>query len=229
MREKLFNWLGHEFIALSCEGIPEGDITAETATVFARFDERLRARGLSLEDTVRTRLWARDMASWDPGVHERARILGGKARSVSSSHIRPGRFASAGHIAVDLLAMRPNIAAPKRCREYEPEGIVLRYLDWENVVFLSGVTVILPTFEAQLPVIIGRITDSLADAGLTWRDVARASFFLHNSLDFTQLRRSFAALVEAPLSVHIPLTEYASVDTRQGKLVEIEITAERKS
>jgi hypothetical protein len=53
--------------------------------------------------------------------------------------------------------------------------------------------------------------------------VARASFFLHRSQDFAELRRRFAELVP----VRIPATDYTSVDTRQGKLVEIEITAER--
>jgi enamine deaminase RidA (YjgF/YER057c/UK114 family) len=228
MREKLFNWLGHEFVALSCEGDAAGDVTAETARIFQRFDERLNAQGLGLANTVRTRLWARDMDCWADGVKERARVLSGDARSVSSSHIRPGRFASAGRIAVDLLAMRPNSDQAKRCCEYEPPGIVLRYLDWENVVFLSGVTVILPSFDEQLPVIVGRITDSLAHAGLAWTDVARASFFLHNSRTMAELRRGFAALVSVPMSVQIPQTDYSSVDTRQGKLVEIEITAERK-
>ena len=107
MREKIFPWLGHEFIALSCEGDSAGSVTDETADIFRRFDDRLRAQGLSLDNTVRTRLWARDMACWEGGVKERARILSGNARSVSSSHIRPDRFASPGRVAVDLLAMRP--------------------------------------------------------------------------------------------------------------------------
>ena len=63
----------------------------------------------------------------------------------------------------------------------------------------------------------------LAHAGLDWTRVARASFFLHGSHDFADLRRRFGALVP----VRIPHTDYTRVDTRQGKLVEIEITAER--
>jgi enamine deaminase RidA (YjgF/YER057c/UK114 family) len=204
-------------------GIPAGSVTGETAAIFARFDERLRAQGLSLDNTVRTRLWARDMPCWENGVKERARILAGSARSVSSSHIRPDRFASTGRIAVDLLAMRPNAGQAKHTVEYDPAGIVLRYLDWEGVVFLSGVTVVLPTFDAQLTTIVGRIGETLAHAGLDWTRVARASFFLHSSHEFSDLRRRFAGLVPG----RIPHTDYTRVDTRQGKLVEIEITAER--
>jgi enamine deaminase RidA (YjgF/YER057c/UK114 family) len=83
--------------------------------------------------------------------------------------------------------------------------------------------VVLPTFDAQLTTIVGRIGDTLAHAGLDWTRVARASFFLHRSLDFAGLRRRFAELVP----VRIDHTDYTCVDTRQGKLVEIEITAER--
>ena len=224
MREKIFPWLEHEFIMLSCEGDPAGSVTAETAQIFSRFDERLHARGLSLDNTARTRLWARDMDCWESGVKERARILWGNARSVSSSHIRPDRFASPARIAVDLLAMRAHSGQPKGSVEYDPAGIVLRYLDWENVVFLSGVTVVLPSFDAQLATIVGRIGDTLAHANLDWSRVARASFFQHRGQDFAELRRRFAELVP----VRIPLADYTSVDTRQGKLVEIEITAERR-
>ena len=223
MREKIFPWLSHEFVSLSCEGRPGGSLVEETRDIFRRFNVRLQAHGLSLDDTVRTRLWARDIDCWQTGVEERARILSGKARSVSSSHIRPGRFASDARIAVDLLAMRTAPESVKETVEYDPPGIVLRYLKWESVVFLPGVTVILPDFEAQLLNVVKRISATLALAGLTWANVARASFFLHRSQRLEDLRARFAQLVE----VRIPRTDYTFVDTRQGKLVEIETTAAR--
>ncbi len=113
--------------------------------------------------------------------------------------------------------------SPKILCEYEPSGLVLRYLDWGNIVFLSGVTVVLPHFDAQLQTIVGRIEETLKLAGLNWTNVARASFFLHRSCSMSTLRQRFAELV--PMS--LPLADYCVVDTRQGKLVEIEITAER--
>lgn len=225
MREKVFPWLGQEFVSLSCEGRPRGSIVEETRDIFARFDTRLQAYGLSLANTVRTRLWARDMDCWRFGVEERAQILSGKARSVSSSHIRPERFASEARIAVDMLAMRVAPEIVKEAVEYDPPGIVLRYLKWGSVVFLSGVTVILPGFEDQLLNVVKRIGDTLAQANLTWANVARASFFLHHSLRLNDLRESFAQLVETP----IPCMDHTFVDTRQGKLVEIETTAVIKS
>lgn len=223
MREKVFPWLNHEFVSLSCEGRPGGSLVEETRDIFTRFDERLQAHGLSLDNTARTRLWARDMDCWQTGVQERARILSGKARSVSSSHIRPGRFASDARIAVDMLAMRAAPESVKEAVEYDPPGIVLRYLKWESLVFLPGVTVILPGFEAQLLNVVNRISNTLAHTGLTWANVARASFFLQSSLRLEDLRARFAQLVDA----QIPSTDYTLVDTRQGKLVEIETTAAR--
>jgi hypothetical protein len=56
------------------------------------FAERLRALGLSLDHVVRTRMFTRDMDVWIASNQERRKILTGKARSVSSSHIWPDRL-----------------------------------------------------------------------------------------------------------------------------------------
>jgi enamine deaminase RidA (YjgF/YER057c/UK114 family) len=224
MREKCFTWLGQEFVALSCEGDPGArDVTTETTGLFQRFDQQLGERGLSLANTVRTRLWARDMACWADAVKERARVLAGDARSVSSSHIRPSRFASGARVAVDLLAMVPGSGQPKRLVEYEPPGIVLRCLEWEDIVFLSGVTVILPTLSEQLPIVVERIRETLAHAHLDWSHVVKASLFLHREESLDELRRAIGELIPVPL----PHADFTTVDTRQGKRVEIEITARR--
>ncbi|MBC7779312.1 MAG: RidA family protein [Proteobacteria bacterium] len=216
-------WLGHEFVALSAEGDPRGSIEDEMAGLLARMDAQLRQRGLGLDDTVRTRLWARDMTAWAGAVEERARILSGPARSVSSSHIRPSRFASDARLSLDLLAMRPNDPASRKvCVEYEPPTIVLRHLVLERVLFISGNTVVMPSFDEQLPVVVGRIADTLAIAGSSWQRVVRASFFLHVSQDMDHLRAAFRRLVPCEVAG----CEYAPVDTRQGKLIEIEVTAE---
>lgn len=224
MRVKLYPWLGQEFVSLSCEGAGAGagSIEEETRGILDQCRERLADFGLALDETVRTRLWARDMECWHAGVHERARILAGKARSVSSSHICPARFASPARIAIDLLAMRrPAGGEKKHLLEYDPQTLVLRRLRWGGIAFLSGVTVVLPTFEEQFPVVVQRITDTLSEAGSSWRQVARASFFLHRSLSLDMLRRRFGETID----VAIPHTDYTLVDTRQGKLIEIEITA----
>lgn len=221
MRLKIFPWLGQEFVSLSWEGDGKGTVEQETQALFARFADRLLGLGLTLDHTVRTRMWVQDMETWHAGVHERVRILSGQARSVSSSHVRPERLGPAARIAVDLLAMRPSGDA-KVFREYEPQTIVLRWLRWRGILFLSGVTDMThASLDEQFPVIIKRLTDSLADGGASWKDVARASFFLHREESLDMLRARFRDAVGAK----IPSLDYTFVDTRQGKRLEIELTA----
>ena len=223
MRLKIFPWLGQEFISLSWEGNGEGSVEEETRELFARFAERLDQFGLTLEDTARTRMWVRDMECWHAGVNERAAILSGKARSVSSSHVWPDRLGPKSRIAVDLMAMFPPASADAKVfMEYDPKTIVLRRMNWGGLLFLSGVTDMTHTmFDEQFPVIITRLTDTLSDGGGSWDKVARASFFLHHEETLDHLRKSFSKAV----TPRIPTLDYTLVGTRQGKRLEIELTA----
>jgi enamine deaminase RidA (YjgF/YER057c/UK114 family) len=221
MRLKIFPWLGQEFVSLSWEGTGSGSVEEETRELFARFADRLSGFGLTLDHTVRTRMWVRDMACWKAGVHERVRVLKGAARSVSSSHVRPERLPGSARLAVDLLAMRPP-GDGKLMKEYEPQTIVLRWLKWGGLLFLSGVTdMTTPTLDQQFPIIIKRLTDSLADGGASWKDVARMSCFLHRDESLPELRERFRSAIDA----RIPAIDYTFVDSRQGKRLEIELTA----
>ncbi|MGH7798652.1 MAG: hypothetical protein ACREQ2_27625, partial [Candidatus Binatia bacterium] len=139
MRKKISTWLGKEFVELCGEAKPATDATIEAQELFRRFDQELRSHGLSLDNTVRSRLWGRDRESRDRGSNERVKILSGKARSASSSYIAPGHFDSPAKVAVDLLAMRPSEPnAPKRIVEYDPPIVPIRFLTYDSVVVLSG-------------------------------------------------------------------------------------------
>ena len=223
MRLKIFPWLGQEFAHLSWEGNGEGTVEGETQELLARIAGRLKPLGLTLDHTVRSRMWVKDMETWTAGVHERVRILRGPARSVSSSHVWPDRLGSEARISVDLMAMfPPKDGSSKVFREYDPQTIVLRWLKWGGLLFLSGVTDMThSTFDEQFPVIIKRLTDSLADGGGSWDRVQRASFFLHHEETLGHLRNSFAKAIRA----RIPSLDYTFVGTRQGKRLEIELTA----
>lgn len=224
MRKTVFEWLGKEFVELSGEGKAGLSASAETQELLQRVDQELRQMGLSLEHTVRTRLWAKDRESRNQGSEERVKILSGKARSVSSSYIAPIHFESDAHIALDLLAMRPSRPGlEKRLKEYDPPIIPLRYLVFDNLVFLSGVTSTLPALTDQVPDILPRISGSLTDAGSSWEKAVRVSFFLHRSEKLEVLKESFQKVVKTK----IPHTEYAYVDgySAAGKLLEIEVTA----
>ena len=224
MRERIFSWLGREFIELSGEARPATSAAAEAQELFARFNEELRGHGLSLDHTVRSRLWGRDRESRDIGSTERVRVLSGKARSASSSYIAPSHFDSAAKVAIDLLAVRPTSANPaKRIVEYEPPIVPIRFLVYDSIVVLSGVTTVLPTLEEQLNNIIPRITGSLADAGSSWDKVACVSFYLHRSQTIENLKALFARHVSAkPAQM-----EYSLVDgySSEGKFFEVEVTA----
>jgi enamine deaminase RidA (YjgF/YER057c/UK114 family) len=224
MRKKTFSWLGREFVELCGEAKPAATATEEARDLFLRFDQELRQMGLSLADTVRSRLWGCDRESRDQGSTERVRVLSGKARSASSSYIAPVHFDSDAKVAVDLLAIRPSQAArPKRLVEYDPPIVPLRYLVYDSVLILSGVTAVLPTLEQQLDDILPRIEDSLRDAGSSWSRVAKVSFYLHRSQKIETLK----ALFPRHVTSEIPQMEYEFVDgySSEGKLCEIEVTA----
>jgi enamine deaminase RidA (YjgF/YER057c/UK114 family) len=224
MRKKIFSWLGHEFIELSGEAAPAASATLEARQIFQRFDSELRGHGLSLDNTVRSRLWGRDRESRDLGSTERVKALSGKARSASSSYICPGHFDSQGRVAVDLIAMRPaRLDMQKRVVEYDPPIVPIRFLVYDSMVVLSGVTTVLPTLAEQFDNIFPRIAASLSEAGSSWDKVARVSFYLHRSQTIEHLRELFARHVTA----NIPQREICFVDgySSEGKFCEVEVTA----
>ena len=224
MRKRIFTWLGKEFIELSGEAKAAANATIEAQELFQRIDQELKAHGLSLDNTVRSRLWGRDRQSRDLGSTERVKILSGKARSASSSYIAPGHFDSSAKVALDLLAMRPSqTSAAKRIVEYEPAIAPIRFLVYDSVVVLSGVTTVLPTLAEQFDNIFPRIAGSLKDAGSSWEKAARVSFYLHRSQTLENLKTLFARHVTAK----IPQMEYYFVDgySSEGKFCEVEVTA----
>jgi enamine deaminase RidA (YjgF/YER057c/UK114 family) len=224
MRKKIFSWLGREFIEINGEAKPAANATIEAQELFNRINEELKLHSLSLDYTVRSRLWGRDRESRDLGSTERVRILSGKARSASSSYIAPGHFDSAAKVAVDLLALRPTEPSmTKRIVEYDPPIVPIRFLVCDSIVVLSGVTTVLPTLEEQLNNIIPRITGSLADGGSSWDKVARVSFYLHRSQTVENLKALFARHVTAKIAQ----MEYCFVDgySSEGKFCEVEVTA----
>ncbi|HEY2986818.1 MAG TPA: RidA family protein [Candidatus Binatia bacterium] len=226
MTKKIFSWLGKEFVELSSEGKAEGDATEQAREIFQRFDQELKTMGLSLDHTVRSRLWGKDRESRDLGSKERVRVLSGKARSASSSYIAPEHFDSGASVALDLLAMRSSgPGVEKGLKEYDPPIVPLRYLVYDSLVVLSGVTAVLPTLEDQMADILPRITFSLADAGSSWNRVVKLSCYLHRS----QRVEHFRQLLQKTVAAEIPNMEYSFVDgySAEGKLVEIETTATR--
>ena len=225
MRVTISRWLNQEFVALSAEAKPELPPDEALPELLGRFDVELRKLGMSRDRAVRGRLWGRDREAWRQGSRERFKFLSGKARAASSSYIAQGHFDSTAVVAFDLLAMRPpGPNLEKNIRDYEPPTNVLRFLIRDPVVFLSGVTWEHGQLADQLESILPRIGQSLADAGASWRKVARMACFLERDQPLDDLKR----LLSASLGSDLPAeAEYCFVDgySTPGKLIEIEVTA----
>ena len=223
MRMKSFEWLGRECVAVSCEGAAGASGDAGVDGILDRIAEGIGRLGLSLDDTVRTRLWARDRESRNLGSQARSRRMSGKARSASSSYIAPTHIDSEASVALDFLAMRPD--GEKKLVEYDPLIVPLRYLDLEGRVFLSGVTTTTGDLPAQVSEICGLIGGSLEHVGTSWEQVVRVSFFLHHEEDPAALKQAFHEAAKVPAEY----TECSFVEgySAVGKLIEIEVTAQR--
>jgi enamine deaminase RidA (YjgF/YER057c/UK114 family) len=227
MRKRLEHWLGKQFVYLSAESTTGLAPAEGLRQLYGQFDQELAAVGLSLDNTVRTRLWARDRAGRDAGSKVRTEVLSGKRRSASSSYFSPSHFSGEGTVALDLVALRPsNSAEEKMLREYEPRAVPLRYLVWDTVVVLSGVTAPEPpTLATQLDDILPRINASLQDAGVGWEQVVNVDWFVHRSLTRDEVEEQMRRVIPAS----VPRRGYELVDgySAPGKFVEMEVTALR--
>lgn len=224
VRKIIFDWLGREFISLSGEGRKGINPAEEIQELLKCFEAELKGMSLSFDNTVRTRLWGRDSESRRLGSAQRGKVLMGRARSSSSSFFAPNYFDSQAHVALDLIATKPSGAGiEKILREYDPPVAPLRFLIYDSIIFLSGVTAIGPSLDDQISKIINTISDSLFEAGSSWDKVVKASFFLHSSQDYNKLTEHFQRKVKAI----IPQTEYFFVNgyAAEGNLLEIEVTA----
>ena len=68
MRLTIFSWLEHEFVRVYGEGRPGLPVAEATRDLLGRMGADLATQGLSLDDVVRTRLFARDRAGRDAGA-----------------------------------------------------------------------------------------------------------------------------------------------------------------
>lgn len=228
MRKEIVLWLGREFVFLSCEGESRGTAADQMEGIFARIRAELQQENLSLDRAIRTRLWAVDRQSRDLGSDVRAGYNVGQARAATSSYLMPGRFTSDALVGLDLVALKPAGPESKKILvESVPRRTPVSYLILDSLLVLSGKTVVLPTLPEQLDEILPRITGILAEAGSRWDSVVNVSCYLHRSQSVETLRECFAKWVKTPL----PRMEIVAVDgySAQGKLVEIEVTADNGS
>ena len=228
MNITILHWLGFEFVEISCEADPGAATAAQAQDVFAQCRGGLDRFGLGLEDTVRSRIWATDRAARDAASDARFAALSGAARGASSSYVAPGHFHGGAAIGLDLIAVRPRPGLEKVITDFEPQRSTppICYVTVGPLLVVSGMTVALPTLEDQVVTdILPRIAGYLATAGSGWDRVAKVACYLHRSMSPDEM----CALFRRTVPVWPPRFEIVSVDgySLDGKLVEIEVTAER--
>jgi len=225
MQKEIVQWIGREFVFISCEGRGAGNAADEMEGIFGRVSAALQEEGLVLDHTVRTRLWAVDRKSRDLASDVRAKYNVGQARAATSSYIMPGHFSSGARVALDLVALRPSVPnIEKQIVENNPPRRPINYLVFDSLLVLAGKTVVLPTLKDQLDEILPRISGILAEAGSSWKQVVNLSCYLQRGQKIGTLKKEVSKRVQAPLTrVAIAAVEGYSAE---GKLIEIEVTAE---
>jgi enamine deaminase RidA (YjgF/YER057c/UK114 family) len=227
MRTRIFSWLGREFIELSGEAPPRASVEEETTEIFRRFEGELRGLGLSLENTVRTRLWGRDKQARALGTAARSKVLGDKARASSSSFVSQSYFDSTARVGLDLLAMRPSRPdCERKPVEFEPPRNYLCYLGYDSVVFFSGYTSAAGSLEEQVAEVLKAVAGARAVSGGLTQDftkTGRLSVFLQRNQKLDRLND----LLSNETWLDISNVEFGFVDGFAGDqcLIEIEATA----
>ena len=225
MQKRIFSWQSREFVELSAEARPAGLVEEETRSLFRSFEQELKTHGLSLENTVRTRLWGRDRDARNLGTAARSKILAGSAKAASSSYVSMHRFDSDAQVALDMLAMKPlQSDAERRPVEFQPPRNYLCYLRYDSRVFLSGYTSDKQTLDDQVPQVISAVAGGLTVAGTGWDQLVKVSLFLHRSHKIETLKNLLGKGPAFPASCQI---EFGFVDGYAGEksLLEVEATA----
>jgi enamine deaminase RidA (YjgF/YER057c/UK114 family) len=224
METKIFSWLGREFVEICGEAKAGVSVETATAELFQKFADTLSPLGLSLDNTVRIRVFGRDRQARTDATAARSMILNGSRRSASSSFISQEWFDSNGAGGLELLAMRPlNSAAVRTPVDFEPPRNYLRYLDYDSVLFFSGFTCEAATLEQQVSEVLTTLDGAFAKTKTDWSKVVKLSLLLQRGADLDSVKRILAQKKR----LNVPEVEFTFVDGFAGEkyLIEIEATA----
>ena len=224
MQVRLFRWLDREFVEIVAEG--RGGVAADVAIdeLFQKFDNELKAHGLSLDHAVRVRVWGRDKDARTLATAARSKILTGKRKVASSSFVSQQWFDSDGSAGLELLALKPTRSgADRQPVDFEPARNYVCYLDYDRLLFFSGFTSAAPSLEGQVVEVLATIDNALARARTDWGKVRKLSALLQRGQDVATVRRVLAKAGR----LDIPEIEFTFVDGFAGEkyLLEIEATA----
>jgi enamine deaminase RidA (YjgF/YER057c/UK114 family) len=224
MRKLIFPWLDREFVYLSGEARGSASVEQQTNDLFERFEAELKASHLSLEDTVRTRIFGADKEARELATYTRAKILTGTRKAASSSYVSAGHFDSNGRVALDLIAMRPlRPGADRQPVDFEPARLYISWLRYDSIAFVSGFTSEADHLEDQVPAVLADIDDVLKAASTSWAHVAKLSVYLSRSQSLEELKN----LLRKANRLDLSKIEFELVDVfaRDKGLLEAEPTA----
>ena len=224
METKIFSWLGREFVEICGES--QAGVSVETAMteLFQNFADALTPLGLSLDNTVRIRVFGRDRQGRTDATQARSKILTGSRRAASSSFISQEWFDSAGAGGLELLAMRPlSSSAQRHPVDFEPPRNYLCYLEYDSVLFFSGFTSEAVTLDQQVRDVLITLDGAFAKAKTDWSKVVKLSLLLQRGSNIDSVKQILAQANR----LTVPEIEFTFVDGFAGEkyLLEIEATA----
>lgn len=224
METKLFSWLGKEFVEISGEAQAGVSVESATAELFQKCADTLSPLGLSLDNTVRIRVFGRDRQARTDATMARSKILSGSRRAASSSFISQEWFDSAGTAGLELLTMRSrNVPTVRNPVDFEPPRNYLRYLEFDSMLFFSGFTSEAATLERQVGEVLTTLDGAFAKAKTEWSKVVKLSLLLQRGSNIDSVKQILAQANR----LSVPEIEFTFVDGFAGEkyLVEIEATA----
>jgi len=224
METKLFSWLGREFVEIVGEARAGASVESATAQLFQRCADALSPLGLSLDNTVRIRVFGRDRQARTDATLARSKILSGHRRAASSSFIAQDWFDSTAAAGLELLALRPSSSSPaRRPVDFNPPRNYLCCLEYDSLLFFSGFTSEAAALAQQVGEVLATLDGALARAKTDWSKIVKLSLFLQRGANLASVQQALARAHR----LQPPEIEFTFVDGFAGEkyLVEIEATA----
>lgn len=224
METKIFSWLGREFVEIVGAAKAGASVESAMAELFQKFADALAPLGMSLDNTVRIRVFGRNRQARTDATLARSKILSGTRRAASSSFISQEWFDSTGSAGLELLAARPSSANIQRKPvDFEPPRNYLCYLEYDSLLYFSGFTSEAATLERQVSEVLGTLDTAFNKAGTGWSKVKKLALLLQRGSNIEAVKQTLASANK----LSVPEIEITFVDGFAGEkyLVEIEATA----
>jgi enamine deaminase RidA (YjgF/YER057c/UK114 family) len=192
--------------------------------LFRKFADTLSPLGLSLDNTVRIRVFGRDKQARTNATMARSKILSGNRRAASSSFISQDWFDSSAMAGLELLALRPRHATVARMPiDFAPARNYLCYLAFDDLLFFSGFTSEAAKLEQQVDEVLQTLDSAFDGAKTDWSKVVKLSLLLQRGSSIDAVKQTLAQANR----LSIPEAEFTFVDGFAGEkyLIEIEATA----